>query len=272
MQEYSVLMSVYQKEKPEYLRQSIESILCQTVQPLDFVIVCDGPLTSALDEVLSSFVGKRRDLFQIVRIAQNAGLGNALNEGMKYCKCDIVARMDSDDIAFPERCERQLLEMDRQNVDLLSATVEEFDADPAQPYARRELPQSHEEILRFARKRNPMNHPCVMYRKGAVEQAGGYQPFYLFEDYYLWVRMLLKGSRTFNVREPLLHMRAGNEMYQRRAGLRYVKSMLSFRWYMKKTGFSGWPDFLVAAAGQTVVCMMPNKMRASFYKGHLRTK
>lgn len=272
MREYSVLMSVYYKENPQFLSESIKSMLSQTKPPDDFVIVCDGPLTPELDKVIEGYSGSAPELFQIVRLEKNSGLGAALNAGMRQCRFDIVARMDSDDIAFPQRCERQLEEMERHGVKLISACVEEFETDPNKPYTRRILPQSYEQIMSFARRRNPMNHPCVMFSKAAVERAGGYKPFHLFEDYYLWVRMLAQGSRACNVGEPLLHMRAGVEMYDRRAGFTYVKSMWRFRWYMKKTGFSRWSDFLICALGQTVVCLMPKGMRMRFYQTRLRKK
>ena len=103
--EYSVLMSVYHKEKPEYLRQAIESIQSQTLPTDDFVLVCDGPLNPELDAVIVTKQQEMGDSLNVVRLAKNGGLGNALNEGIKHCKNELVARMDSDDIAYPDRCE-----------------------------------------------------------------------------------------------------------------------------------------------------------------------
>lgn len=107
MQNYSVLMSVYFKESPEYLKQAIESIQAQTVPTDDFVLVCDGPLNDALDAVIAAKQQEMGSALNVVRLARNGGLGNALNKGIKHCKNELVARMDSDDIAYFDRCENR---------------------------------------------------------------------------------------------------------------------------------------------------------------------
>lgn len=105
---YSVLMSVYHKEKPEYLKQAIESIQAQAFPTDDFVLVCDGPLSEPLDSVIAKKQQEMGTTLNVIRLAKNGGLGNALNEGIKHCKDELVARMDSDDIAYPDRCEKQI--------------------------------------------------------------------------------------------------------------------------------------------------------------------
>ena len=176
MAEYSVLMSVYAKENPEYLRESIESIWNQTVKTNDFWVVCDGTLTKELDAVLEENQKAHKEVFHLLRLKENVGLGRALNEGLKCCKNEAVARMDSDDIACKDRCEKQLRVLE-EGIDIVSGTVVEFEKDILHCKAKRTLPLSKEEILKFAGRRNPFNHPCVMYRKEAVEKAGGYQHF-----------------------------------------------------------------------------------------------
>ena len=206
---YSVLMSVYHKEKPAHLEQAIESIQRQTRPADDFVLVCDGPLSAELDTVITE---KQRELgavLHVVRLMKNGGLGSALNAGIACCKNELVARMDSDDIAYPERCEKQLAVFcAHPEISICSGTVEEFSASPEIVDVRRVLPETNAEIIRFAKKRNPFNHPCVMYKKSAVEAVGSYMDFYLLEDYYLWLRMLMAGYQGYNLQEPLLHMRA----------------------------------------------------------------
>lgn len=267
---YSVLMSVYAKEKPEYLRASIESVLAQSVKTDDFVIICDGPLTEELDEVLKEVSKGQEELFQIHRLSFNVGIGRALNVGIKLCKHDIVARMDSDDLAFPTRMEKEYALLTKENLDLVSATVVEFSESISELGRKRQLPVSQEEIRRFARRRNPFNHPAMMYKKSSVEKAGGYQDFYLFEDYYLWVRMLLAGMQGMNLEEPLLYMRTGTGMHQRRGGTRYAKSILQFRFWQLKSGFSSPLDFLLVAPGHMLVALLPNGMRKAFYENVLR--
>ena len=180
---YSVLMSVYHKEKPEYLKQAIESIQAQTLSTNDFVLVCDGSLNGPLDSVIAAKQQEMGEILNVVRLAKNGGLGNALNEGIKHCKNELIARMDSDDIAYPDRCEKQLAVFDEHpEVGICSGIVEEFTTDSNTVDAKRVPPETNAEIVEFAKKRNPFNHPCVMYKKFAVEAVGSYQDFYLLED------------------------------------------------------------------------------------------
>lgn len=267
---YSVLMSVYEKEKPEYLRQSIESILAQTVSASEFVVVCDGPLTQELEQVLEAYAIQHPKLIKLIRLEKNQGLGIALNTGLGYCTNELVARMDSDDISFPDRMEKQLQIMEQENVDIISGTVVEFTDNINHELARRILPEKQEEIRRFIKRRNPFNHPAVMYKKESVMAAGGYKDFWLFEDYYLWLRMLSMGCEGYNIREPLVYMRTGDAMYERRGGIKYAGQIMKFRWYMFRHGYAGLVDFIVTACGHTLVALIPNSMRKKFYERILR--
>lgn len=265
---YSVLMSVYFKEQPNNLRQAMESMRKQTVPADDFVLVCDGPLTPELDAVINEEQEKFGSILHVVRLSKNSGLGNALNEGLKECRNDLVARMDSDDLSRPDRCEKQLrLFVEHPEISLSSGTVSEFLTDPKRPTGKRALPITDAEIRTFSRKRNPMNHPCVMFRKKAVEKAGGYkETYHLFEDYYLWVRMLMKGFKARNVENVLLDMRSPADMYQRRGGKKYAKDMLRFHRWMKKSGWSSEAEYLTGAVPHAVVCVLPNGVRKLVYR------
>lgn len=270
---YSVLMSVYQKEKAEYLRSSMQSILDQSVQTDDFILVCDGSLTEELECVINDMRISFGDVLHIVRLPENRGLGNALNEGMKYCKNELIARMDSDDISLPDRMERQLKVFKKfPEISITSGTVEEFETDPEQVTARRVLPRTPEEIQTFARKRNPFNHPCVMYKKSVVEKAGGYMDFYLLEDYYLWIRMLHRGNQGYNLRKPLLKMRAGSEMYKRRAGWKYAKSQAALFLYMNEIGWISDGACLLSIFIRCASSLMPNALRQFLFGVILRKK
>lgn len=266
---YSVLMSVYDKEQPEFLRASINSILAQTIPPAQIVVVCDGKLTEELYEVLHTFEEKNPSLFQLVQLAEQSGLGNALNEGMQHCSCEIIARMDSDDISRPDRMEKELSLIREKHVDIVSGSVMEFETDPKETGKIRKLPKTQEEILRFARRRNPFNHPCVMYKKSAVLAAGGYQPFEGFEDYYLWLRMLKNGATGYNTEQVLLSMRTKG-MYKRRGGLQYAGRILRFRGYMLKHGYCSLGDYLITVCGHVAVSLLPDGIRRLFYDKVLR--
>lgn len=271
--QYSVLMSVYQKENAEYLRTAMNSIWNQTIPTDDFILVCDGPLNEELDAVIEKMEKEHPDTLYVVRLEKNGGLGNALNEGIKHCIHELVARMDSDDISRPDRCERQLkVFQEHPNVSVVSGIVEEFTTSTDQIEARRVPPETQDEIVQFAKKRNPFNHPCVMYKKSAVEAAGGYQDFYLLEDYYLWIRMLQNGSNGYNLQEPLLWMRAGSGMYRRRAGWKYAKSQKALFKYMKNSGFISGSQYVKSLAVRGASSIAPNWVRESVFKTVLRAK
>lgn len=268
---YSVLMSVYRKEKPEYLRQAIESIQAQTAPTNDFVLVCDGALTPKLDAVIAEKQQDMGDCLHVVRLPQNVGLGNALNQGIRHCTNELVARMDSDDVAYPDRCEKQLALFNaRPEVSICSGTVEEFTTDVQAVDARRVLPETDAEIRAFAKKRNPFNHPCVMYKKSAVEEVGSYQDFYLLEDYYLWLRMLMAGYQGYNLQEPLLHMRAGADMYLRRAGWAYAKSQMNLFKFMRDSGFITSSQYVKSCLIRSGSALAPNWLRKFVFEKTLR--
>jgi len=265
---YSVLMSVYFKEKAEYLLAAMRSIFAQTIPSNDFVLVCDGPLNEGLDAVIEKMKSEHPDTLHVVRLDKNSGLGNALNEGIKHCRYELVARMDSDDIAFADRCERQLVVFrEHPEVSLCSGTVIEFLDSIDNVVGKRELPVTHEEIVSFSRKRNPCNHPSVMFKKSAVEAAGGYiEKYHLFEDYYLWVRMLMNGSKACNIKEPILYMRTPADLYMRRGGKTYAKDMLAFHKWLKDQGWIGLGTYLTGAVPHAVICVLPNNIRGLIYK------
>ena len=271
--QYSVLMSVYHKENAEYLRVAMDSIWNQTVSTDDFVLVCDGPLNKELDAMIEQMEKEHPDTLYVVRLEKNGGLGNALNEGIKHCKQELVARMDSDDISRPDRCERQLsIFMEHPDVSICSGIVEEFTMSTSEIEASRVPPETQDQILTFARKRNPFNHPCVMYKKSAVEAAGGYQDFYLLEDYYLWIRMLQNGAIGYNLQDPLLWMRAGSEMYKRRAGWKYAQSQKALFKYMKDSEFISEAQYMKSVAVRTASSLMPNWLREVMFKTVMRKK
>ena len=105
---YSVLMSVYYKENPEWFRSSIASIFAQTVQPAEFILIEDGPLTPELDSVAEQYKSQYPDVFKIVALNKNGGLGPALRLGIEQCSNEFIARMDSDDYCEPNRIEKEL--------------------------------------------------------------------------------------------------------------------------------------------------------------------
>lgn len=268
---YSVLMSVYSKEKPEWLKLAIESMQAQSLQSDDFVLVCDGPLTPELDCVVAEKQSQMGKNLKVVRLEKNMGLGRALNEGLRHCSNELIARMDSDDIAYPDRCERQVAVFNQNpQVSICSGTVVEFSETPENASYKRMLPEQNDEIVEFAKRRNPFNHPCVMYKKSAVEAVGSYQDFYLLEDYYLWLRMLMAGYEGHNIQEPLLYMRAGAGMYKRRAGWRYAKTQINLFRFMKSCGFIRNSQYVRSCTVRSISALAPNWLREFMFETLLR--
>jgi glycosyltransferase involved in cell wall biosynthesis len=271
MESYSVLMSVYDKETPSNLRASIQSMLDQTVPFHDFVLVCDGPLNPELDQVISEFA-ESSDTFTIVRLKENQGLGPALNAGLPYCQCELIARMDSDDLSLPDRCARQLqCFLNHPELSIVSGFVTEFASDPLDTGKTRTVPEHQKEIKDFAAIRSPFNHPCVMYRKSMVLAAGSYPvDFPYFEDYALWIRMLGIGAQCYNIQEPLLLMRGGAKMYQRRGGMKHYMSAKKLYTLMLSQGFISRRQYYKILCMRLAADLMPGTLRRFLYQHLLR--
>ena len=271
MVDFSVLMSVYHKEKPEYLRQSFDSIYQQSVAPTEIILVEDGPLTPSLYEAISREEQRFPQLRRVV-LPTNQGLGVALNKGLEACSYDLVARMDTDDISTPDRFQVQLAFMQQHpEVDVLSAWITEFDHEPSNVVGIRNLPEQHHDIFLFGKKRNPINHPVVMFRRQAVIKAGGYQPCYLFEDYYLWVRMLQGGHRFHNLQQSLLLFRRSPEMIRRRGGLTYARNEILFLKKLRETGYISTYRLVRNILQRFFIRLLPNCLRSFIDKHLLRT-
>lgn len=267
---FSVLISLYIKEQPSFLQQSLDSLLAQTLQPSEIVLVKDGPLTAELDTVVSNFA-KRCASLKVVILPQNQGLGRALNEGLKFCSYDLVARMDTDDIARSDRFEKQVrIFQEHPEIDVCSAWIDEFEGDWRNVISTRRLPEKHDDIAVYAKSRCPINHPVVMFRKSAVTEAGGYQHFPLFEDYYLWVRLLMNGARFYNIQESLLYFRFSPAMFKRRGGWKYAMDECKFQSLLRKKGFISLGGFVKNVGIRLATRLMPNSLRTWVYKKLLR--
>lgn len=267
---FSVLLSVYRKEQPAYLRQSLDSIFNQTLSPDEVVLVKDGPLTDALDEVVEDYVLKF-PVLKVIPLSENQGLGKALNEGLKHCSYDLVARMDTDDVAKPERFEKQIAVFcAHPEVDVVGAWIDEFEGNLGNVISVRKLPEKHWNILKYARLRCPENHPVIMFKKEAVINAGGYVHFPLFEDYYLWIRMLMNGACFYNIPESLLYFRLSPDMFKRRGGWKYALNEYRFQKELWKYGFIDFLRFAQNICIRFIARIIPNGIRTLIYKRLLR--
>lgn len=230
---FSVLISVYYKEKENYLEKSLESITSrQLLMPNEIVLVKDGPLTLELDRIITRYEEMYPDLFKIVTLEKNCGLGKALNIGLKNCTYELVARMDGDDIAKPERFKKQIdIFKQNPNLDIVGSWISEFIEENNEMKVRsiRKVPRTNEEIYQKLKSICAFNHPTVMYKKGKVLEVGSYLQEFALEDYYLWVRLAINGANMYNIQEPLLNFRITDGTAKRRGGLKLLKSDIKYQ-------------------------------------------
>ena len=216
---FSVLISVYDKEDPEHLRIALESIWSkQTLRPTEIVLVKDGILTPELDKVIDHFNSIAP--LKICKLDENHGLGYALAFGLNVCSNELIARMDSDDISGSERFEKQVrLMTDHPELDISGTNIAEFHNCMDKVCSHRRLPSQFSEIQNFARRRNPLNHMTVILRKDAVLTSGNYVTIHGYEDYYLWVRMLNDKIKIVNLPEIMVYARI-KDIYAKRRGIK----------------------------------------------------
>lgn len=234
---YSVLMSVYKKDSPEYLQIALKSIYeQQSIKPDEIVIVVDGPIPENLREVLDSFKKDKEKIVKIIQQEQNKGLGEALKKGTEYCTGDYIFRMDSDDISVFDRFEKQINYIEKHsNIDVLGGNIAEFQKSIDEENKRlRVCPMNHEDIVKMGKKRNPMNHVTVCIKKEALVNSGGYQSLLYLEDYYLWLRMIVNNCKLENLNETLVLVRVGNGFEGRRSTKKHIEGWRTLQNFMKK--------------------------------------
>lgn len=269
--DYSVLMAVYKNDNSEYLKISIDSMLNQTIKTNDFVIVKDGKLTKELDKVIDDYTNKFPNIFNVICLENNVGLGEALSIGIMECKNELIARMDSDDYSFPNRIEKELeLLSNNPKVDLVGTESFEFTEDAHKPIQYNKYPTNHDDIVKYAHSRNPYSHPSVVFKKSKVISSGNYQAVHLCEDYDLWIRMIQNGCICANVDEYLIGVRISDDFFKRRSGLKYVKSINNLMKRNMKNGFFTLKDYIKNMFIRSIVYLMPNSLRSFIYKKFLR--
>lgn len=217
---FSLLMSVYHKDSPDFLEAALRSnTVEQTLPPNEVILVQDGPLPQPLLDVIDRFRAEAVQPVITVRLDENYGLAAALTEGLASCSYDLVARADADDISLPNRFELQIPRLASGEFDVLGGAMIEFSTSPDVPEAIRESPLSNEKIRQDIVRRNPMHHPTVVFRKQAVQAVGSYVEVPGAEDYWLWARMVKAGFVLGNLPETLVAYRVSSA-YNRRGGLK----------------------------------------------------
>ncbi len=275
-QKCSVLMSVYQKEKAEYLSASLESMRNQTICPDEIVLVEDGPLNEGLYSAINTFDRKNPGLLRILKNETNLGLGLSLQKGVLECRNELIARMDSDDLSRPYRLEHQLNRFAQEpGLSICGGNIEEFTGDDLNAKVGiREVPDSDAEIRTFMKKRCPFNHMTVMFRKSAVLSAGNYQHFLYNEDYLLWIHMAEAGCVFANLNEILVDVRTEPDLYEnRRGGNAYYQSEKGIQKILLEKKMISFPEYERNIAERFLLQkVMTPSLRAFVFRHFARTK
>lgn len=273
MNHFSIITSVYKNDKPEFVRVALDSMMVmQSVKPSEVLLVRDGKVPEELEILLNEYENRYPEVIQIVRLEENGGLGNALKLGVEMAKYDIIARMDSDDICLSNRFELQLTYMsENPEIDIVGGQMTEFIDSPDNIIGKRVVPCTNDDIYDYMKNRCGLNHVTVMFKKEAVLKAGNYQDWFWNEDYYLWIRMMLKKCKFANLPNVLVNVRSGADQYARRGGVKYFKSEAELQRFMYTNKLIGRGKYLINIVKRFIVQVaMPNSLRGWVFRTFAR--
>lgn len=272
----TVLMSVYSRENPRFLSISLKSILEQTYNSYKVVIVADGALGRELYDVIDAFKIKFQEqgiLLELFQISKSVGLARALNYGLKKIDTKYVARMDSDDFSYSNRLEVEMRYLDEhKNISLVGTNIGEFESNPEKIESIKKMPANFQQIKKYSKLRNPFCHPTVVFKRDVIMSVGCYENFKYFEDYHLWMKVLNAGFYCANITTPLVNMRVGDGLFNRRGGIRYFIQMYNFRRNLLKKKYITIIEFTVTVLASGIPVLLPTKIRKSIYMIFLRKK
>lgn len=271
---FSVVMSVYHKDNPDFFNRALQSITeAQTIKPDEIILVCDGLLNTELEAVIKKY-NNQFPIFNIIRLTESKGLGNALKLAVENASNELIARMDSDDVSVSNRFEQQLhFFREHPEVDIVGGDITEFIGEETNIVGKRIVPTTDEDIKKYMKKRCAMNHVSVMYKKSAVWSAGGYQDWFCNEDYYLWIRMQLNNAMFSNTGTVLVNVRVGEEMYQRRGGKKYYDSEIGLQKLMLKKRMIGFGTYTSNCIKRLIIQrILPNRARGWVFRTFARNK
>ena len=269
---FSVAMSVYKNDNPAHFRRALESITSgQTLQPDEIVLVVDGPVPDEINTVIDEY-SSIYSIIYLIRLKENGGLGNALRLAVEAAKNEIIARMDSDDVSLPDRFERQINAFRYDpKLDIIGGDISEFIGEESNIVAYRKVPIADAGIKEYIKKRCPFNHMSVMYKKNAVQAAGGYLDLFWNEDYYLWIRMVEHGCKMSNTGTVLVNVRTGADMYKRRGGKKYFKSEVFLQRFMLDNHLISRPVYLWNVTIRFILQrLLTNKLRGWVFRRFAR--
>ena len=272
--DFSVLMSVYRNDDPRDFKTALESVtVCQTLQPSQIVIVQDGAVPKAIDKIIDDVKQQAVGIeFTVLKKSKNEGLAAALNDGLKLCENDWVARMDSDDISAPDRFKKQIGFLSQnKDISAVGGAIAEFEREIGDIQSVRHVELTHDGIKSMARTRTPMNHVSVMYSKKAVSEVGGYSlSFGRLEDYKLWIDLITAGKKMANLEDVLVNVRIGNGFIARRSDRREIRDWDMLQRYLLEGKMIGRSRAMMNRIYIRVFTYMPSIMKKIAYKTVLR--
>lgn len=268
---FSVCMCVYGGDDAENFDTAVQSVIQQTLPPSEIILVVDGPVPQGLDFIIKKY--EQNALFQIIRLETNQGHGNARRIALAHTSNDYVALMDADDISCEDRFAQQVAyAKEHLDVDVIGGNIEEFDAESKDVIGYRKVPEHDAEIKQYAKYRCPFNQMTVLLKKSKIDEVGGYIDWYLDEDYYLWIRMILNRSKFYNIPSVLVRVRGGAGMYQRRGGWKYFLSEARLQQYMWKKGFIRFTTCAYNIVLRFILqVLLPNRVRGFIFQKFARS-
>ncbi len=271
MEKFSVSICVYGGDNAQYFDLAMQSIFNQTLKPDEVVLVVDGPVGDNINDVI---IKHQSETLKVIRLEKNVGHGDARRIGLENCTYDLVALMDADDICIRDRFQKQVDSFtENSDISIVGGQISEFVDSIDNIVGQRIVPLEDKDIKEYMKKRCPMNQVTVMFRKKDVQSVGGYIDWYCEEDYYLWIRMALADLEFLNVPDVLVNVRVGNEMYQRRGGLRYFKSEAKLHKFMYDNKIIAFPRYFINVSERLILqVLMPNWLRGIVFKIFAREK
>ena len=272
--EFSVIISVYNGDRSDWLEAALLSVIDQTVRPNEILITIDGSINNQLQATIDSVIRSTPNIdFRIVGTQRNRGRGTLLALAVEGARHEVVAIMDADDVALPKRFEKQLQVFSASpEIDVVGGWIAEFESQPDQLLCVRRLPEWHADIVKYARWRNPINQMTVMFKKSAVIEVGNYQELKFFEDMWLWYRLLHSGYQFYNIPETLVLARGGENIVSRRTGLKYIKHEVRLLLKLLNAGIINKWEFVTMVFTRLPVRLLPGGLARRFIFRFLRSR
>ena len=266
--DFSVAMSVYKNDNAEFFDRALESITIKQIEkPSEIVLIVDGPVPESIDKIIDKY-DALTGIIKVVRLNENKGLGNALRIAVEEASFELIARMDSDDISLPDRFQTELQAfMNDDSLDVVGGDISEFIGEETNVVAKRCVPMNDYEIKKYMKKRCPLNHVSVMYKKSSVLKCGNYKDLFWNEDYYLWIRMAINGAKMANTGKIAVNVRTGEDMYKRRGGFKYFKSELFLQKLLLRNRIISFPLYVMNVLKRFIVqVLLPPRLRGFVFR------